>query len=111
MHNGLSICQHKYSIRPCFCIAMPSLLSIQSSSRGLNNIITSEVVTKLVSTSELQLNLQKHIKICCCNFNKISIMKKKTLLQKNFGLTVIFDLTINFDFFDLITLEWLMVSA
>jgi len=30
---------------------------------------------------------------------------RKTLLQENF------DLTINFDFFDLITLEWLMVST
>jgi len=49
-------------------------------------------------TTELQLNLQEHINICCCSFNKVSI-KRKTLMEENFDLTIIFDLTINFDFF------------
>ena len=53
---------------------------------------------KPIITTELQLNLQKHVNICCCSFIKIS-MKKKTLLQGNFDLTINFDLMINFDFF------------
>jgi len=53
---------------------------------------------------ELQLNMQKHINICCFSFNKVS-MNKKTLQQENF------DLMINFDFFDLITWDSLMVWA
>jgi len=46
MHNGLSICQTKYCKNMFFCIAMPSLLIIQLSSSGVNNIITSKVATK-----------------------------------------------------------------
>jgi len=48
--------------------------------------------------TELQLNLQKHIDICCCTLNEISI-EKKTALQEKFDPTTNFDLMINFDFF------------
>jgi len=60
---------------------------------------------KPISISELQLNFQKHIKICYID------NEKYILLQENFFLTINFDLMINFDFFDLITVEWLIVSA
>jgi len=63
------------------CIAMPGLLNIQSSSTGLNNISTSEVATNPLVFQKLQLNLQKYIKLCC-NFNKISIPKKKLCCKK-----------------------------
>jgi len=43
--------------------------------------------------------LAKHINICCCSFNQVSMKKKKTLLQENFDLTINFDLMINFDFY------------
>jgi len=33
------------------------------------------------------------------------------VLFENFDLTINFELMINFDLFDLITLEWLMVST
>jgi len=32
--------------------------------------------------TELQPNLQKHINICCCSFNKISIKRKKLRCKK-----------------------------
>jgi len=38
---------------------------------------------KRTITTELQLNLQKHISICCCSFNKIS-MKRKTSAARKF---------------------------
>jgi len=37
-------------------------------------------VAKLIS--EYQQNLQKHVNICCCSFNKILIKEKKTLLEE-----------------------------
>jgi len=49
--------------------------------------------------TELQLNLQSHINICCCSFNKILIKREKAVLQENFDSTINFDLMINFDFF------------
>ena len=54
--------------------------------------------------SEFQLNLQQYVNIFCFSFNKMSI-KRKNCAPTNF------DLTINFVFFDLITLESVMVSA
>ena len=45
MCNGLNICQTKYSKTTFSCIAMHSLLNIQTSSSGLSNIITSEDAT------------------------------------------------------------------
>jgi len=68
---------------------LPRLAYFQSSSSGQNNIIMSEVA-KLIS--EYQLNFQKHVNICCCSFDKISI-KKKNCAARNF------DLMINFNFF------------
>jgi len=59
---------------------------------------------KSISKSELQLNLQKHINVCCCSFNKISI-KGNITLQDNYNVTIILT------FFDLITFESLMVSV
>jgi len=44
------------------------------------------------SITELQLNLQKHVTICCFSFNKISINRKKTVLQENFDLMISFDI-------------------
>jgi len=37
---------------------------------------------KPISISELQLNLQKNIKICCCKFNKILVTRKKICCKK-----------------------------
>jgi len=45
--------------------------------------------------SEFQLNLQKHVNIYYCNFNKMSI--KKNSAVRNFDLTINFDLMVNFD--------------
>jgi len=33
-------------------------------------------VAKSINKSELQLNLQKHINLCCCSFNKILVKRK-----------------------------------
>jgi len=49
----------------------------------------------------MQLNLQNHVNICCCSFNKVS-MKRKNSAARNF------DLTINFY---LMTWDSLMVRA
>jgi len=64
---------------------------------------------KAIVIAELQINLQKHINICCCTFNKISVNRKKTALQDKFDLTINFDLMINLDFFDQKAYESLMV--
>jgi len=32
--------------------------------------------------TELQLNLQKHINMCCCSFNKVSMKRKKLSCKK-----------------------------
>ena len=97
------------TVRPRFLPyhAYPTYYSIVHS--GQNSIITSEV--KSIIITELQLNLQKHINICCCSFSWVSMKWKKTVLQENFDLTKNFDLMINFDFFDLITWDFLMVWA
>jgi len=53
---------------------------------------------KPIIITELQLNLQKYINICCCSFKNID-KEKKTALQEKFDSTINFDLMINFDFF------------
>ena len=47
-------------------------------------------------------NLQKHVNICCCGFDKISIKRKNICATRNFYLTINIDL---------ISLESLMVST
>jgi len=37
---------------------------------------------KPISILELQLNLQKHIKTCCNNFNKMSITRKNSAARE-----------------------------
>ena len=77
---------------------------------GQNNIIMSEIAINPVIITELELNLQRHINVCCCSFNKISILQRKICAakivwpKKNFVIMTNFDL-----FFDLITWDSLMV--
>jgi len=61
---------------------LPRLAYFQSSSSGQNNIITSEVAKKSSIMSEFYLNLQKHVNVCCCSFNKISKKRKQTVPQE-----------------------------
>jgi len=96
MHNGLSIYQAKYCkttflASPCLCYILfnrPVVGKQHYYARSCN---------KPTVTTELQPNLQKHITICCCSFNKV-LMKKKKLCRKKI-LT----------FFDVITWDSLMV--
>jgi len=55
--------------------------------------------------SQQTLNLQKHINICCCSFNKILIKIKKAVLQESWPNDKFWI------FFDLITWDYLMVWA
>jgi len=64
---------------------MPNLHNIQSSgSGGANNIATSEATTKNkpIIIAEFQVNLQKHINICCYSLNEISIREQKCAARK-----------------------------
>ena len=63
------------AIRPHSSPTMLILHNIQSSNSGQNNIVRNR--NKPTIITELQLNLQKHINICCCSFNKISLFKRK----------------------------------
>ena len=60
---------------------LPHLAYSNWFSSGQNNIITPEIAKKSRNVSKFQLNLQKHVNICCCSFNKIPI-EKKSVLQK-----------------------------
>ena len=65
----------------------------------------------------MHLNLQKNVKICFCDFNKVSITRK-TLLQEIFDQTIKFVITTGFlpndkfwHFYGLITLECTTASV
>jgi len=63
MHRGLSICQNKYCKTTFFALpCLVYLYSIVQQGTELHYYIRS--CKKNVSTSESQLNLQKHIKVC-----------------------------------------------
>jgi len=73
MHNRLSIYQTKYCetmFLSCLTTHNLDLYNIQSSSGGQNNIVMPEVAKNTIIT-ELRLNLQKRINICCCSFNRV----------------------------------------
>ena len=101
MHTGLSICQTKYCkttflASPCLCYILFNRPVVGKTALLRQKSQQTHYYYRIAT------KLQKHIKSCCCSFNKVP-MKKKTLLQENF------DLTINFEFFDLITWDSLMV--
>jgi len=80
MHNGLSIyetmyCKNTFLSLPCLSYTLFTR-PIQQ-----NSIIMPEVATNPLLLKK-QLNLQKHMKICCCSFNKVSMKRKKLHCKK-----------------------------
>jgi len=61
---------------------MPTLLNIQTSSSELSNPIRSEAATNPLLFLNCNYNLQKHIKMCCGIFNKISVTRKNSAARK-----------------------------
>jgi len=93
MHDGLGVCQTKRWEKTTFlAYTTHNPHNIQTPSRGQNNIISAEVATNPLFL-KLHLNLQKHSDSYFCSFKKISMRRKKTVLQDKF------DLKINFVFF------------
>jgi len=97
----MSIYQTKYCKSTFLALPCLSYILFNRPVKGMQHYYARSCNKPTIIT-KLQLNLQKHINICCCSFNKVS-MKKKKLLQENF------DLMINFDFFDLLSWDSLMV--
>jgi len=103
MHNGLSIYRTKYCKITFLALPRLSYILCNRPAVGKTTLLRQKSQQPLILT-ELQQNWQKLINICC-SFNKISMNRKKTVLQEKF------DPTINFDFFYLITWYSLMVWA
>jgi len=91
MHNGLSIYQTKYCKITFLALPRLSYILCNRPAVGKTTLLRQKSQQPLILT-ELQQNWQKLINICC-SFNKISMNRKKTVLQEKF------DPTINFDFF------------
>ena len=83
----------------------PSVISINEKWPKQHYYVRSRKKSSIMS--EFQLNLQKHVNICCCSLYKV----KTNCATRTFDLTTNFYLMINFDFFDLITLVSLIVWA
>jgi len=75
----MSIYPTKYCKNMFLAVPRPAYFNIQSSS-GQHYYIKGH--HKAIITSELQLNLQKYIKICFCSFNKISNKEEKLCCKK-----------------------------
>ena len=108
MHNGLSIYQNKFCEATFF--ALPRIAYITCNRPVVGK--TKSLCKKSQQSHcycRIANKLIKHINICCCTFNKISVNRKKTVLQDKFDLTINFDLMINLDFFDQKAYESLMV--
>jgi len=70
MRNGLSIFQTKYS-KTMFLALQHLVYLFKHPVVGKATLLRQKSQqTHYYSILELQLNLQKHIKICCCNFNE-----------------------------------------
>ena len=93
MHNGLSI----YQIKHCktFC-ALPHLAYLIYKGPAAERQYYYVRSRKKHFISDLQLNLQKHINVCCCGLKKID--KEKTRLQENWLKTKHFDFFWSNDF-------------
>ena len=82
MYNGLSIYQTKHC--KTMFLALPCLTFVIFNCPVVSKKQYYHIknCNKLVIITELQQNMQKHINVCCCSFNKISIKRKKLCCKK-----------------------------
>jgi len=110
MHSGLGIYQIKYTARPHFLPYHAFLHNIQLSSSGQKNIIMSEIATNPLFLQNCNWTC-KNISIFVVLVSIKYRWREKNCAAREVDPTINFDLMINFDFFDLITWDSLMVWA